>query len=507
MLTQAIVDVCCLIILVKNMLLNRLIRALLGFFLLKSASGTYLFRLFEIFELFPNDLTGKNMVKALGPNNTIGVQFNGNTDTLKYKGDIFAYMAHMVTTSKDFTFTTTFKKTQKTQNKKQDLVFVSMVSEDYKLTFFNIGLKFARQQVGVEDQEKYVHKTTFYISQYDERYRQTQKTTLELKSDAIPANKWIKIQVRFLGSKFYVRLNCEEVGNGDLYTGQTGVFPYKGSLLLAHDYTKNVFGSAPDNYFIGAMVNPQFINGNTAFEFFSPCEADFTVQEIPSEPLPSEYKPDKFDKFLEMTSNTATVQIQCFDSRVANGTIYSGVTKRDKDDVCYTHTCENGKVSSTYICSKCEDDDKKKYEHGTIWFNVCKNNTCNGAESKYGLITTTTIKCKKTLSCKFGIMRKDNKTCCDKCLSESCRADKEYYIGCDRKCTDGSSFVCLSKKKGCWCPVGSALDDDGKCIPVSKCTCKVGNKTYLPGQSVIRSICETCSCYAGSLLCYAVCFV
>lgn len=94
------------------------------------------------------------MVKALGPNNTIGVQFNGNTDTLKYKGDIFAYMAHMVTTSKDFTFTTTFKKTQKTQNKKQDLVFVSMVSEDYKLTFFNIGLKFARQQVGVEDQEK-----------------------------------------------------------------------------------------------------------------------------------------------------------------------------------------------------------------------------------------------------------------------------------------------------------------------------------------------------------------
>eukprot|EP00111_Clytia_hemisphaerica_P018455 TCONS_00054602-protein len=93
------------------------------------------------------------------------------------------------------------------------------------------------------------------------------------------------------------------------------------------------------------------------------------------------------------------------------------------------------------------------------------------------------------------------------CLHGLCSEGRFHYIGCKRTCDNGSSFVCPQKEYGCWCPQGYAENEKEECVPLSKCPCRVGDKVYQPGQTVVRSLCTTCTCFSGSMICYEVCIV
>uniref|UniRef100_A0A8C3EH44 Mucin 2, oligomeric mucus/gel-forming n=1 Tax=Corvus moneduloides TaxID=1196302 RepID=A0A8C3EH44_CORMO len=55
---------------------------------------------------------------------------------------------------------------------------------------------------------------------------------------------------------------------------------------------------------------------------------------------------------------------------------------------------------------------------------------------------------------------------------------------------------------GCFCPEGTVYDDISEkgCIPVSQCHCKLGGKTYAPGESISKE-CEECTCNSGRWTC------
>ncbi|XP_066408627.1 mucin-2 [Molothrus aeneus] len=55
---------------------------------------------------------------------------------------------------------------------------------------------------------------------------------------------------------------------------------------------------------------------------------------------------------------------------------------------------------------------------------------------------------------------------------------------------------------GCFCPEGTVYDDISEkgCIPVSQCSCKLGRKTYAPGESISKE-CEECTCNSGRWTC------
>ncbi|KAM7019734.1 mucin-2 [Passerculus sandwichensis] len=55
---------------------------------------------------------------------------------------------------------------------------------------------------------------------------------------------------------------------------------------------------------------------------------------------------------------------------------------------------------------------------------------------------------------------------------------------------------------GCFCPEGTVYDDISEkgCIPVSQCYCKLGGKSYAPGESISKE-CEECTCNSGRWTC------
>uniref|UniRef100_A0A8C5TPN8 Mucin 2, oligomeric mucus/gel-forming n=1 Tax=Malurus cyaneus samueli TaxID=2593467 RepID=A0A8C5TPN8_9PASS len=55
---------------------------------------------------------------------------------------------------------------------------------------------------------------------------------------------------------------------------------------------------------------------------------------------------------------------------------------------------------------------------------------------------------------------------------------------------------------GCFCPEGTVYDDVNEkgCIPVSQCHCKLGGKTYAPGETISHD-CEECTCNSGRWTC------
>ena len=63
-------------------------------------------------------------------------------------------------------------------------------------------------------------------------------------------------------------------------------------------------------------------------------------------------------------------------------------------------------------------------------------------------------------------------------LGETCSNDRKYYLGCDRKCSDGSDYICPTKKAGCWCPEGHAENENGECIKIGNCPCRSGKVFY-----------------------------
>ncbi|KAF4518673.1 hypothetical protein B566_EDAN002707 [Ephemera danica] len=92
------------------------------------------------------------------------------------------------------------------------------------------------------------------------------------------------------------------------------------------------------------------------------------------------------------------------------------------------------------------------------------------------------------------------------CVS-TCPPGQEYQIcgdSCSRSCRDISSNPNCKKRciPGCRCPAGQALNDNNKCIPLSKCKCVYKDCNYGPSQQIIKpkdgtnSICnlEVCIC-------------
>ncbi|XP_030911677.1 mucin-2 [Geospiza fortis] len=82
------------------------------------------------------------------------------------------------------------------------------------------------------------------------------------------------------------------------------------------------------------------------------------------------------------------------------------------------------------------------------------------------------------------------------------------YSESSSPCMDTCSHLQISSlceehyMDGCFCPEGTVYDDISEkgCIPVSQCYCKLGGKTYAPGESISKE-CEECTCNSGRWTC------
>ncbi|XP_016153941.1 PREDICTED: mucin-2 isoform X2 [Ficedula albicollis] len=90
---------------------------------------------------------------------------------------------------------------------------------------------------------------------------------------------------------------------------------------------------------------------------------------------------------------------------------------------------------------------------------------------------------------------------------KSCPATMVYRES-SSPCMDTCSHLDISSlceehyMDGCFCPEGTVYDDISEkgCIPVSQCHCKLGGKTYAPGERISKE-CEECTCNSGRWTC------
>ncbi|XP_019712599.1 mucin-5AC-like [Hippocampus comes] len=93
------------------------------------------------------------------------------------------------------------------------------------------------------------------------------------------------------------------------------------------------------------------------------------------------------------------------------------------------------------------------------------------------------------------------------CAKKICPVNMEYKQ-CGSPCTDTCSDPQRSQVceehcvDGCFCPVGTVLDDIGDrgCLPVDQCSCMHNGTPYKPGESYSRA-CQTCTCTQGEWRC------
>jgi len=299
-----------------------------------------------------------------------------------------------------------------------------------------------------------------------------------------------------------VRINCNDVGSFNLQDGPFQPYPTFGYAVFGSEVKKSGSSLVAVNRLPGAMVGSQIINGAAAFDFYSPCDADFSVQEIPSEPLPSEYDDSKLKKYAKLTENVQSVSLTC---KGTKETRYNGEFWTE-DGGCNSYKCKNGVVTSKWICEQCTDKEtKKKYRKGEKWINpsdICLEFSCElRREDIYEKkLTCVTPVC----SDGFDPIKLDTE-CCAKCANDTCVNGRHYYAGCKRTCSGGQYFVCPEKTNGCWCPEGQVENENGECVVIGSCPCKSGSRTYKPGQTAIRSACSTCVCSNGSMVCFDRC--
>lgn len=299
-----------------------------------------------------------------------------------------------------------------------------------------------------------------------------------------------------------VSVNCKEVERYQLKVAlndpsRDNLIPLRGMFALGMIYNP----SGITKLFKGVMSQPKILNGPSAYEILNAC-AKIPTQIIASEPLIEDYDPTFFDKYVKMTSESSLpVKLNCVEK---NGTVrYSGQIWRPNS--CMKYTCSAGEITLDYTCKTCKVGEKVYVSMDAFIdpATPCQKKLCRGGIIKDhpdGKVTCNTLQCDS-----FGQVKVDGE-CCEKCKSNSCtKKNTQYSLGCDKKCNNGPYYECPSKSAGCWCQEGYLLNESNECIPSSECSCRVDSKLYQPSQSVKKSMCETCVCSRGLLICMNSC--
>lgn len=432
------------------------------------------------------------------------------------------YLITALTTSTDFTYFTWFKMPSTKMEKNQDWMFFSIQGKgDATPVLFGVGLSYiSGQGQGSEDTGAgdRVYSQYLTLKQYTIFDLNTKSKHFKLKEEFKP-DTWYRIMMRMRSNDNQKRrrraassatvdvyVDCKLLATGKLDDGMfdnylpTGYAVFGGSMENANGVL------TPKDSFPGAVAKSQIINGKYAYEFYSPCSADFSVQDIPSEPLPSEYSDKKWKLFEKVTSSVKSVSITCpgYLPTRYNGEVWV-------EDRCKQFECKNGKVTEKWICpgQLCTDQvTGNKYKKQESWIDEndrCLKHTCllEFEDTKSEKITCQPIT-KDDCADGFDPIKLPNE-CCLKCASDTCPEGRQYSKGCQRTCADGPFFVCPNEKVGCWCAPGYVEDKDGKCIPLNTCPCISGKIVYQPGQTAKRSSCETCVCVNGAMQCFERC--
>lgn len=506
------------------------------FLVIYGCQGRYFFNLMQEFQLNafrPADLP-KGTTSIDGPPSVPGskaIQLGSDIDPIFKRGGTFGYLTAALSRSTDFTFHTWFRVTKKFD--KVDEKWPLLVLGNKKLEHRYFGVGFTAEYIDggtvVEGEVGGGNKKLgyyIYVEKYEDKQRLTHVTRARIDSSLIKPNTWIRLMVRIRTTdpkarrkrretdpskkiaRVTVTLDCKEVANFLLKKGGFEEYVLSGYASLGMELAIRSTDERviPKDIFPGAVFRPEVINGKYAFEFYSRCDADFGLQDIPSEPKPNEYNTAKIDLFQKLSSvDVEPVYIYCQD-KVDNQQRFNGESWKT---TCTYNTCNNNVITTKYTCEQCTAANSgKKYKRGESWISetdACKRKTCELGFKEY---TEEKITCVKPVCDKFGtVSPAETGECCEKCARDNCKGGKVYTDGCERRCSDGYDFKCSKEKTkpGCYCPKGQVLDDDGKCIKIETCECKSGNKVYQPGQTAIRSSCSTCVCSSGSMRCFDRC--
>ncbi|XP_066930526.1 uncharacterized protein [Clytia hemisphaerica] len=500
-------------------------------------NGSYFTDLISTFSLDPsNPPTGAKKVPGPPGGKIEALKFTPDAPPIYLSGPTAANLITTVHNSKDLTFYTEFMM-PRALDKDEVWEFFSLQGGSQEI-LFSIGLM-KRSDAGgpIEDgnSAKGNLKQILYISQYIPKQKGSVEHIYIMKDEFKPG-QWYKLLVRIrTGGKevkldepanirvrkrrevekveAQIRVNCNEVGRIQLKNGPFDDYvPYGfasfGCILEKQNVSS---GLKAARRFPGPMIKTQIINGPLAFKFYSPCDADFDKQEIPSEPLANEYSDAKLKEFLALSAaGSYRTSLTCPET---DPTRYRGETWRHPTDSCILYRCSNKtKVVEEWICLECKDPKTKKmYREGEKWIDsedVCKEHECRRKGfKKYA---------PRTITCRDPPLTKDDceglepvklqNECCPKCGNETCSLDRKYYMGCKRTCSDGPDFVCPTKKPGCHCPEGYAENEDRLCIKLGNCPCRSGKIVYQPGQTAVRSSCSTCVCIYGKMKCFSRCY-
>ena len=81
--------------------------------------------------------------------------------------------------------------------------------------------------------------------------------------------------------------------------------------------------------------------------------------------------------------------------------------------------------------------------------------------------------------------------------AQQCKNPGEIFnecgSSCAKTCRDLSSDTQCNEEciPGCECPENEVLDENNRCVPVTKCPCLFQEAVYLPGQSIAVGNCKT----------------
>ena len=466
---------------------------------INGCQGSFQFDLFEINRLSAYIITVNGTKAVDGPiKQHKGIHFTPDTDDIVLDNNNFAYIAHLIQNSNDFTFAVYFKIMSTKMNEHTYFPFFGMADSKMHRTYFSIGLESNQAFSLVEGKRIFNDKLdwTVNIEHYVATTKASTKTTLKL-GDHLKLREWMTLMVRVRVDSVTVSLNCQDVVKGILKDGRVGRFSYDGKLIFSQIITTD-----GKKQYVGSMYEPQLINGQLAYDWYNPCTRDNTPSVIKPEPRPDEYNDSKFKMFQKMSQqDSQTPIVSCTDN--------TGKKHRSNGDPwivnkCFKYKCVDGKIQVHYQCRNCADGDKV-YKSNETW--IDKMDPCKQMRCIYGhYVETTRIIC-KTLTCPEDEQYLQTGACCKRCRDDDCTQKRKYYNSCEKKCSIGvKKCVVGTMKKACWCPENTALNqEETECIPTGECKCKVSDIIYLPGQSIKKSLCSNCICSHGELTCFDTC--
>jgi len=510
----------------------KLIFAIATFWCISGCDGSYFTDVISTFSLDPsNSPTGAKKVPGPPGSKIEALEFTPDAPPIYLSGPTAANLITTVHNSKDLTFYTEFKM-PRALDKDEVWEFFSLQGGSQEV-FFSIGLKKKSTSGGGAENTgggQGVYQQILFINQYVITDRTTKDNNMIMEDEFKPG-QWYKLLVRIrTGGKevkldepanirvrkrrevekveAQIRVNCKEVGRIQLKNGPFDDYVPYGFASFGCVLEKN--GSmVAKRRFPGPMIKTQIINGPLAFDFYSPCDADFDPQDIPSEPLENEYSDASLKEFLALSAAASIkTSLTCPGT---SPTKYRGETWVDPKDSCIIYKCnKNAKVEESWDCYMCKDAKTgQQHRKKSKWIDsqdICLENECTGGFRP--------IK-SRTITCRDPPLTKDDceglepvklaNECCPKCGNETCSSDRKYYLGCKRTCSDGPDFVCSTKKAGCHCPEGYAENEEGLCIKLGNCPCRSGRVVYKPGQTAVRSSCTTCVCSNAEMKCFSRC--